>query len=179
MSARIHIYRRNVCCFIYSFYDVWYLGGIRTLWTSSDCSAWVKNTAPLTSACASPISSGVETSTTDLIWMYRLAQQVEVNETKQNSNSENTDVLQDILKHVSKRAFDELMCADQLTRERHKRKAFLNFSEFQFTADVFFNKAIKITVIVEKMLMQKTEQMSHDSAASFACLTLCSLCLSW
>ena len=24
------------------------------------------------------------------------------------------------------------MCADQLTRERHKRKAFLNFSEFQF-----------------------------------------------
>lgn len=25
------------------------------------------------------------------------------------------------------------MCADQLTRERHKRKAFLNFSEFQFT----------------------------------------------
>lgn len=111
--------------------------------------------------------------------MYRLAQQVEVNETKQNSNSKNTDVLQDILKHVSKRAFDELMCADQLTRERHKRKAFLNFSEFQFTADIFFNKAIKITVIVEKMLMQKTEQMSHDSAASFVCLTLCSLCLSW
>lgn len=38
--------------------------------------------------------------------------------------------LQDILKHVSKREFEELMCADQLTRERHKRKAFLNFSEF-------------------------------------------------
>lgn len=35
---------------------------------------------------------------------------------------------QDILKHVSKREFEELMCADQLTRERHKRKAFLNFS---------------------------------------------------
>uniref|UniRef100_A0A673ZPN4 phosphatidylinositol-3,4,5-trisphosphate 5-phosphatase n=1 Tax=Salmo trutta TaxID=8032 RepID=A0A673ZPN4_SALTR len=37
--------------------------------------------------------------------------------------------VQDILKHVSKREFDELMCADQLTRERHKRKAFLNFKE--------------------------------------------------
>lgn len=69
--------------------------------------------------------------------MYRLAQQVEDNETKQNCNSKNTNVLQDILKHVSKRAFDELMCADQLTRERHKRKAFLNFSEFQCTADIF------------------------------------------
>lgn len=30
------------------------------------------------------------------------------------------------------------MCADQLTRERHKRKAFLNFSEFQCT--VWFKK---------------------------------------
>ncbi|KAL0974145.1 hypothetical protein UPYG_G00216220 [Umbra pygmaea] len=37
--------------------------------------------------------------------------------------------VQDILKHVSKRQFDELMCADQLTQERHKRKAFLNFKE--------------------------------------------------
>uniref|UniRef100_A0A4W5QME0 phosphatidylinositol-3,4,5-trisphosphate 5-phosphatase n=1 Tax=Hucho hucho TaxID=62062 RepID=A0A4W5QME0_9TELE len=37
--------------------------------------------------------------------------------------------VQDILKHVSKREFDELMCADQLTQERHKRKAFLNFKE--------------------------------------------------
>ncbi|XP_029367782.1 inositol polyphosphate phosphatase-like 1b isoform X1 [Echeneis naucrates] len=37
--------------------------------------------------------------------------------------------VQDILKHVSKREFEELMCADQLTRERHKRKAFLNFME--------------------------------------------------
>ncbi|XP_063046606.1 inositol polyphosphate phosphatase-like 1b [Engraulis encrasicolus] len=37
--------------------------------------------------------------------------------------------VQDILKHVSKREFDELMCADQLTRERHRRKAFFNFKE--------------------------------------------------
>ncbi|KAG7268786.1 LOW QUALITY PROTEIN: hypothetical protein CRUP_018341 [Coryphaenoides rupestris] len=37
--------------------------------------------------------------------------------------------VQDILKHVSKREFQELMCADQLTRERHKSKAFLNFKE--------------------------------------------------
>ncbi|XP_061900295.1 inositol polyphosphate phosphatase-like 1b isoform X2 [Entelurus aequoreus] len=37
--------------------------------------------------------------------------------------------VQDILKHVSKREFEELMCADQLTRERHKRKAFLYFKE--------------------------------------------------
>uniref|UniRef100_A0A7N8YF31 phosphatidylinositol-3,4,5-trisphosphate 5-phosphatase n=1 Tax=Mastacembelus armatus TaxID=205130 RepID=A0A7N8YF31_9TELE len=37
--------------------------------------------------------------------------------------------VQDILKHVSKREFEELMCADQLTRERHKRKAFLSFNE--------------------------------------------------
>uniref|UniRef100_A0A8C6NJ13 phosphatidylinositol-3,4,5-trisphosphate 5-phosphatase n=1 Tax=Nothobranchius furzeri TaxID=105023 RepID=A0A8C6NJ13_NOTFU len=37
--------------------------------------------------------------------------------------------VQDILKHVSKREFEELMCADQLTRERHKRKAFFNFKE--------------------------------------------------
>ncbi|CAB1325382.1 unnamed protein product [Coregonus sp. 'balchen'] len=37
--------------------------------------------------------------------------------------------VQDILKHVSKREFDELMYADQLTQERHKKKAFLNFSE--------------------------------------------------
>ncbi|KAM7389924.1 hypothetical protein PAMP_023868 [Pampus punctatissimus] len=37
--------------------------------------------------------------------------------------------VQDILKHVSKREFEELMCADQLTRERHKRKAFLHFKE--------------------------------------------------
>uniref|UniRef100_A0A1A8JSH2 Inositol polyphosphate phosphatase-like 1b n=1 Tax=Nothobranchius kuhntae TaxID=321403 RepID=A0A1A8JSH2_NOTKU len=37
--------------------------------------------------------------------------------------------VQDILKHVSKREFEELMCADQLTRERHKRKAFFNFNE--------------------------------------------------
>uniref|UniRef100_A0A8C2KB88 phosphatidylinositol-3,4,5-trisphosphate 5-phosphatase n=1 Tax=Cyprinus carpio TaxID=7962 RepID=A0A8C2KB88_CYPCA len=35
----------------------------------------------------------------------------------------------DILKHVSKREFEELMCADQLTRERHRRKAFFNFKE--------------------------------------------------
>uniref|UniRef100_A0A3Q2YLC6 phosphatidylinositol-3,4,5-trisphosphate 5-phosphatase n=1 Tax=Hippocampus comes TaxID=109280 RepID=A0A3Q2YLC6_HIPCM len=32
-------------------------------------------------------------------------------------------------KHVSKREFEELMCADQLTRERHKRKGFLYFKE--------------------------------------------------
>uniref|UniRef100_A0A8C2K854 phosphatidylinositol-3,4,5-trisphosphate 5-phosphatase n=1 Tax=Cyprinus carpio TaxID=7962 RepID=A0A8C2K854_CYPCA len=38
-------------------------------------------------------------------------------------------LLQDILKHVSKREFEELMCADQLTRERHRRKAFFNFSK--------------------------------------------------
>lgn len=44
--------------------------------------------------------------------------------------------LQDILKHVSKREFEELMCADQLTRERHKRKAFLNFSESQVPVDL-------------------------------------------
>ncbi|XP_046873076.1 inositol polyphosphate phosphatase-like 1b isoform X1 [Hypomesus transpacificus] len=37
--------------------------------------------------------------------------------------------VQDILEHVSKRKFEALMCADQLTRERHKRKAFLNFKE--------------------------------------------------
>ncbi|KAK7922477.1 hypothetical protein WMY93_009379 [Mugilogobius chulae] len=37
--------------------------------------------------------------------------------------------VQDILKHVSKREFEELMCADQLTRERQKRKCFLNFKE--------------------------------------------------
>ncbi|XP_030594902.1 inositol polyphosphate phosphatase-like 1b isoform X3 [Archocentrus centrarchus] len=37
--------------------------------------------------------------------------------------------VQDILKHVSKREFEELMCADQLTQERHKRKAFLYFKE--------------------------------------------------
>ncbi|KAM9833080.1 inositol polyphosphate phosphatase-like 1b isoform X1 [Syngnathus typhle] len=37
--------------------------------------------------------------------------------------------VQDILKHVSKREFEELMCADQLTRERHKRKGFLYFQE--------------------------------------------------
>ncbi|XP_017263966.1 inositol polyphosphate phosphatase-like 1b isoform X2 [Kryptolebias marmoratus] len=37
--------------------------------------------------------------------------------------------VQDILKHVSKREFEELMCADQLTQERHKRKAFFNFKE--------------------------------------------------
>ncbi|CAL1613710.1 unnamed protein product [Knipowitschia caucasica] len=37
--------------------------------------------------------------------------------------------VQDILKHVSKREFAELMCADQLTRERHKRKCFLHFKE--------------------------------------------------
>ncbi|XP_029968132.1 inositol polyphosphate phosphatase-like 1b isoform X1 [Salarias fasciatus] len=41
--------------------------------------------------------------------------------------------VQDILKHVSKREFEELMCADQLTRERHKRKAFLNFTEEKIT----------------------------------------------
>uniref|UniRef100_A0A8C4GZQ1 phosphatidylinositol-3,4,5-trisphosphate 5-phosphatase n=1 Tax=Dicentrarchus labrax TaxID=13489 RepID=A0A8C4GZQ1_DICLA len=40
--------------------------------------------------------------------------------------------VQDILKHVSKREFEELMCADQLTRERHKRKpsnAFFNYKD--------------------------------------------------
>ncbi|XP_037316389.2 inositol polyphosphate phosphatase-like 1b [Pungitius pungitius] len=37
--------------------------------------------------------------------------------------------VQDILKHVSKREFEELLRADQLTRERRKRKAFLNFKE--------------------------------------------------
>ncbi|KAJ8255100.1 hypothetical protein GJAV_G00200920 [Gymnothorax javanicus] len=41
--------------------------------------------------------------------------------------------VQDILKHVSKREFSDLMCADQLTRERHKRKAFLNFNEEQIS----------------------------------------------
>ncbi|XP_061691993.1 inositol polyphosphate phosphatase-like 1b [Syngnathoides biaculeatus] len=37
--------------------------------------------------------------------------------------------VQEILKHVSKRQFEELTCADQLTRERHKRKGFLYFKE--------------------------------------------------
>ncbi|MGH0189955.1 UNVERIFIED_CONTAM: hypothetical protein FKN15_041290 [Acipenser sinensis] len=37
--------------------------------------------------------------------------------------------LQEILRHVTKREFEELMCADQLTRERDKRKAFLHFNE--------------------------------------------------
>uniref|UniRef100_A0A3B3UK49 phosphatidylinositol-3,4,5-trisphosphate 5-phosphatase n=1 Tax=Poecilia latipinna TaxID=48699 RepID=A0A3B3UK49_9TELE len=37
--------------------------------------------------------------------------------------------VQDILKHVSKREFEELMFADQLTRERQRRKAFFNFKE--------------------------------------------------
>ncbi|XP_066505879.1 inositol polyphosphate phosphatase-like 1b [Hoplias malabaricus] len=37
--------------------------------------------------------------------------------------------VQEILKHVSKREFEELMCTDQLTRERHKRKAYFNFKE--------------------------------------------------
>uniref|UniRef100_A0A3B3R2H3 phosphatidylinositol-3,4,5-trisphosphate 5-phosphatase n=1 Tax=Paramormyrops kingsleyae TaxID=1676925 RepID=A0A3B3R2H3_9TELE len=37
--------------------------------------------------------------------------------------------VQDILKHVCKREFEALMCADQLTRERHKRKVFLHFNE--------------------------------------------------
>ncbi|XP_028315920.1 inositol polyphosphate phosphatase-like 1b [Gouania willdenowi] len=41
--------------------------------------------------------------------------------------------VQDILKHVSKREFEELMCADQLTQERHRRKAFLNFKEEKIT----------------------------------------------
>ncbi|XP_026991793.2 inositol polyphosphate phosphatase-like 1b isoform X2 [Tachysurus fulvidraco] len=41
--------------------------------------------------------------------------------------------VEDILKHVSKREFDELMYADQLTRERHKRKAFFNFKEEKIT----------------------------------------------
>ncbi|XP_061581491.1 inositol polyphosphate phosphatase-like 1b isoform X2 [Cololabis saira] len=41
--------------------------------------------------------------------------------------------VEDILKHVSKREFEDLMCADQLTRERHKRKAFLNFKEAKIT----------------------------------------------
>uniref|UniRef100_A0AAR2LEB1 phosphatidylinositol-3,4,5-trisphosphate 5-phosphatase n=1 Tax=Pygocentrus nattereri TaxID=42514 RepID=A0AAR2LEB1_PYGNA len=41
--------------------------------------------------------------------------------------------VQEILKHVSKREFDELMCADQLTRERHKRKAFFSFKEEKIT----------------------------------------------
>ncbi|MEQ2270241.1 hypothetical protein XENORESO_017972, partial [Xenotaenia resolanae] len=41
--------------------------------------------------------------------------------------------LQDILKHVSKREFEELMFADQLTRERQKRKAFFNFKEEKIT----------------------------------------------
>lgn len=52
--------------------------------------------------------------------------------------------LQDILKHVSKREFEELMCAEQLTRERHKRKAFFNFSKnlllFSQIADRNINK---------------------------------------
>lgn len=47
-------------------------------------------------------------------------------------------LLQDILKHVSKREFDELMYADQLTRERHKRKAFFNFSmDFLYSRHCF------------------------------------------
>uniref|UniRef100_W5NDH9 phosphatidylinositol-3,4,5-trisphosphate 5-phosphatase n=1 Tax=Lepisosteus oculatus TaxID=7918 RepID=W5NDH9_LEPOC len=37
--------------------------------------------------------------------------------------------VQEILRHVAKREFEELLCADQLTRERHKRKAFLHFNE--------------------------------------------------
>ncbi|KAM4585888.1 LOW QUALITY PROTEIN: inositol polyphosphate phosphatase-like 1b [Fundulus diaphanus] len=41
--------------------------------------------------------------------------------------------VQDILKHVSKREFEELMFADQLTRERQKRKAFFNFKEEKIT----------------------------------------------
>ncbi|TSQ81008.1 Phosphatidylinositol 3,4,5-trisphosphate 5-phosphatase 2B [Bagarius yarrelli] len=41
--------------------------------------------------------------------------------------------VEDILKHVAKREFDELMYADQLTRERHKRKAFFNFKEEKIT----------------------------------------------
>lgn len=152
----------NGCGFNTSYSNGWSLGEIRTFWTSFDCSAWVRKTAPLTSACASPTSFGVEISTTDSIWTYRLAQLVEVNNTQWNDVSKNSDALQDILKHVSKRAFDELMCADQLTRERHKRKAFLNFSGFQFTAGISLNKAMK----------------SQDKNLSCVRLILCSLCLS-
>lgn len=120
-------------------------GGTKTLWTSSGCSAWVKRTARLTSACASLISSGVGTSTTGSTSTCRSASlSPEEKKKKQQRFIEKSgrvmplllplpDQWQDILKHVSKREFEELMCADQLTRERHKRKAFLNFSEFQFT----------------------------------------------
>ncbi|KAL4631572.1 phosphatidylinositol 3,4,5-trisphosphate 5-phosphatase 2B-like isoform X1 [Arapaima gigas] len=37
--------------------------------------------------------------------------------------------VQVILKHILQREFEVLMCADQLTRERHKRKVFLHFNE--------------------------------------------------
>lgn len=114
-------------------YGIQCTGGTRTMWTFLDYFLWVTNIfLPLTSACNLPTSSGVVTWITGWTWMYR-------------SDASNICVLnvsvyeaglylcgchhvQDILKHVSKREFEELACADQLTQERHKRKAFLNFS---------------------------------------------------
>lgn len=80
---------------------------------------------------------------THLFWCgdlnYRLDLDVEVHPclsvcldpAPHSSNSETLCCpLQEILRHVTKREFEELMCADQLTRERDKRKAFLHFSEW-------------------------------------------------
>uniref|UniRef100_A0A8C4SV03 phosphatidylinositol-3,4,5-trisphosphate 5-phosphatase n=1 Tax=Erpetoichthys calabaricus TaxID=27687 RepID=A0A8C4SV03_ERPCA len=41
--------------------------------------------------------------------------------------------VQEILRHVTKQNFAELLCADQLFREREKRKAFLQFTEEEIT----------------------------------------------
>lgn len=83
------------------------------------------------------------------------------------------DRWQDILKHVSKREFEELMCADQLTRERHKRKAFLNFSEFHFALTLKLQKANNIWTLLQMQLMSSWRATEVPFFCTFSKLTLC------
>lgn len=46
------------------------------------------------------------------------------------------------------------MCADQLTQETHKRKAFLYFSEFQFCLVLYWKSSIISARIVKNAEMQ-------------------------
>jgi len=77
-------------------------------------------------------------------------------------------LLQDILKHVSKREYEELMCADQLTRERHKRKAFFNFSKNSGCSSTPMDK-LGYTAVTQKNVGQKNKTKTNINRYVISC----------
>lgn len=106
-------------------------GGTRT--TATSCAPWrwaTSGSAPSTSRCASPTSSGSGTSTTAWTWTCRWVPPRDPPSCPRGRRSPlRPPPAQDILSHVTKKEFGVLLAVDQLTLEREKNKVFLQFRE--------------------------------------------------